>query len=421
MGKLKDTEVRAAKPRDKEYKLSDGDSLFLIVTTGGSRLWRFRYRFEGKEKTLAFGKYPEITLLEARERTAQARKLLANGCDPMQVKQDAADAVKAAEKPVETFEKVSFELCDIKSHRASEKHVSDYRRSLELHVLPAFGKRDIKDITALEVIALGKKVEEKGRYQAHRIIQRIGEVMDYAVATGRREQNPVTKMTHTTIAPHERENNPAISIDDLPAFLKDLSVYRGYPITILMLRFVMLTACRTGEARDLLWSWVDLDKKLITIPPDGYKTGRRAINSGRAASAKPHLIPLAEQVVDLLRDAQELTGNTSNKHVFPAYRNWNMMASENAISNALANIGMGKWKGRQSGHGFRALARTEWSDSGKWSFESMELQLAHQFKNATVSAYDKSERLEERGRMLQWWADRIDAAGCSKVTILKRA
>lgn len=417
--KLNDKMIQAAKPTDKPYKLADGGGLYLEVLKSGQKSWRLKYRFGGFEKRLVFGLYPVITLKDARNLANEARKLLAVGADPVQVRKDAIEAQKANEKPIETFAKVMDELLTAKRNRASERHCDDYRRSMELHVLPVFGSRDIKDITALEIIALGKKTEDSGRYLAHRIIQRIGEVMDFAVATGRREQNPVTKMTHSTIAPAVRENNPAISIDELPEFLRDLKKYRGYPITILLMRFMMLTACRTGEARDLIWDWVDLDKKLITVPPNGYKTGRKNVNSGK--TAVPHFIPLSGQSIDILTEAQELTGNNGGKYVFPAYRNYNMKASENAVSAALANIAGGKWKGRQSGHGFRRLARTAWGDHGGWSFEAMERQLAHTVGSSTVTAYDKAERLDERAKMLQWWADRIDAAGCDKVILLKLA
>jgi len=421
MGKLNDKMVMAAKPETKDYKMADGDGLFLLIKQNGSKLWRMKYRIQGKEKLLSFGQYPVITLREAREQAFQARKLLANGADPMQAKKEAVAAAAEAQKPVETFEKVLHELCEAKSKRASAKHIDDYRRSMELHVLPSFGKRDITSIDAMEIIALGKKVEASGKYLAHRIIQRIGEVMDFAVATGRRQQNPVTKMTHSVLAPHARENNPAIAMSDLPAFLKDLEGYRGFPITIMMLRFVMLTACRTGEARDLIWEWVDLGNGLITIPPSGYKTGRKAINSGKASSAKPHLIPISAQVAGLLRNAQELTGNKGEQYVFPAYRNWAGKASENAVSNAISNIGGGKWKGKQSGHGFRRLARTAWGDSGLWSFESMEKQLAHAIGDATVNAYDKAERMDERSKMLQWWADQVGACATGNVVPFRKA
>lgn len=415
MGKLNDKMIQAAKPVEKDYKLADAGGMFLLVKPNGSKLWRLKYRYAGKEKLLSFGQYPVVSLRQAREWAQEARKLLAAGVDPSAVKKEAQNAIKEAAKPVETFEKILNELCEAKSKRAGERHVQDYLRSMELHVLPKFGKRDIAEITAIEVIELGKRVEASGKYLAHRIIQRIGEVMDFAVATGRREQNPVTKMTHQTISPHARENNPAISALELPDFLKDLNEYRGFPITVMMLRFMMLTACRTGEARDLIWDWVNLQDRIITIPPDGYKTGRKAINSGRAAQAKPHLIPISDYVAELLADAQELTGNKGEQYVFPAYRNWAGKASENAISNALANVGGGKWKGRQSGHGFRRLARTAWADSGFWSFEAMEKQLSHSVGNATVVAYDKAERMEERARMMQWWASKIEACSSGKV------
>lgn len=417
--KLTDKAVQGAKPIDKPYKLSDGGGLYLEVLKSGQKSWRLKYRFGGAEKRMTFGLYPVVTLKEARDEAHEARKILSKGIDPGQIKKETIKLAKEAIKPIETFEKILDELLKAKRNRAGEKHCNDYRRSIELHVLPKFGKRDIKSISAVEIIELAKKTEASGLYQAHRIIQRIGEVMDFAVATGRREQNPVTKMTHITIPPAIKTNNPAIYASELPDFLHDLSNYRGYPITILMLRFMLMTACRTGEARDLVWNWVDFDKKIITIPPDGYKTGRKKVNSGK--DAEPHFIPLSSQVIDLLYEAKELTGNDFNKYVFPKYRNFATKASENAISSALANIACGKWKGRQSGHGFRRLARTAWGDTSLWSFEAMEKQLSHTVGSSTVQDYDKAQRLEERAKMLQWWANQIEDAGTAKVIQLRRA
>lgn len=403
---LSEKAVQAAKPRDKAYKLSDAGGLYLEVLTSGSKSWRLKYRLGGIEKRITFGLYPVVSLKDAREYAFNARKLLSNNTDPSEVKKAAKTALIASAKPVTTFEVVMTELLEAKARRASEKHVQDYRRSLELHVLPLIGKMDIREITALKVIEVGKKTEARGKYLAHRIIQRIGEVFDYAVATGQREQNPVTKMTHSTVSPHARENNPAIDTRELPLFLHDLEQYRGFPITKLAVRFLLLTACRTGEMRDLIWEWVDLENSLITIPPKGHKSGRKAVNQGR--QGKPHFVPLSRQVVDVLREAQALTGNSGGQYVFPAYRNYDKKASENVISNALANMGEERWKGKQSGHGFRRLARTAWGESGKWSFESMEKQLAHTVANATVGAYDKAELIDERSKMLQWWADQVD-------------
>lgn len=418
--KLGDKEIKAAKPKAKAYKLADGGGLYLEVLPTGSKSWRLKYRIGGIEKRMTFGLYPVVTLKDARDRAHEARKLLTNSVDPMQVKKDAVAAIRAAAAPIDTFEIVMDLLLVAKKMRASEKHVDDYRRSMEIHVLPTFGNRDIRGISAIEIIALGKKTEDAGRYQAHRIVQRIGEVMDFAVATGRREQNPVTKMTHTILAPHTRENFPAISMDELPESLRDLSRYRGFPITILMLRFMMLTACRTGEARDMVWGWVNMKDALMTIPPTGHKSGRKAINK-KKKEPKPHLIPLSMQALELLEEARELTGNTGDQYIFPKYSNYAGKASENVISNALANIGGGKWKGRQSGHGLRRLARTTWGESELFSFEAMETQLAHAIKNETVAAYDHAQLLQTRGKMLQWWADKISAAGSAKVLEFKKA
>jgi integrase len=420
MGKLSEKAVQAAKPTAADRKISDGDGLFLLVKTNGTRLWRMKYRFAGKEKLLSFGAYPEVGLKDARQCCFEARKLLGQSIDPSAEKKAAKARLIESAQPVATFEVVMDELIEAKAKRSTEKHIQDYRRSMELHVLPKLGNKGIQEITAIEVIELGKSTEARGKYLAHRIIQRIGEVFDYAVATGRRDQNPVTKMTHATISPHARENNPAISERELPLFLHDLEVYRGFYITKLSLRFLLLTACRTGEMRDLIWEWVDLENKLITIPATGYKTGRKSINQGKAG--KPHFVPLSSQVVALLREAQSLTGNSGAQYIFPTHRNFDTKASENVISSAIANMGVdGRWKGKQSGHGFRRLARTSWGESGKWSYEAMERQLAHSVGNATVSAYDKAERLEERKEMLQWWANRIDElAKGAKVLELKR-
>lgn len=419
---LTDKELQALKPKEKSYKKADGHGLYIEVLPSGGKSWRLKYRIGGIEKRITLGLYPVVSLKKARDKAHEARGLLSDGVDPGQAKKDIAIVAKASSSTSKTFTVVLNELLAVKTKRVSEKHISDYKRSMEMHVLPCLGKKDITEIKASEIIELGQKTEDAGLYLAHRIIQRIGEVMDYAVTLGYREMNPVTKKTHTILTQHVRKNNPAIEFKYMPEFLHDLSKYRGYPTTIGLLKFVMFSGCRTGEARDLRWTWVDFEKRLISIPPEFHKSGRTAIRKGKTGKALPwHLIPISSQILEVLQEVQEITKNSGDKFVFPLYRNYALKASENVLSGALANIAGGKWKGRQSGHGFRGLAKTSWKESELWSYDAMELQLAHAYLTATEEAYDSAKLLDSRTKMLSWWGSKIIDAEVSKIVDLKTA
>ncbi|MDO9053938.1 MAG: integrase arm-type DNA-binding domain-containing protein [Gallionella sp.] len=224
---LTEKELLNLKPEAKGYKRADGHGLYIEVLPSGGKSWRLKYRFGGKEKRITFGLYPVVSLKKAREEAFIARQLLSNGIDPGQAKKSIATALKVASSSSKTLKLVLDELLAVKIKRVSEKHLSDYKRSMEMHVLPFLGERDIADIKADEIIKLGQKTEEAGLYLAHRIIQRIGEVMEFAVTLGYREMNPVTKKTYLMLTQHVRTNNPAIDFCDMPEFLHDLSKYRG--------------------------------------------------------------------------------------------------------------------------------------------------------------------------------------------------
>lgn len=411
MGKLTDTSIRCATASDKAFRLGDGDGLSVVVMPTGAKLFWLSYRFGGKQKTLSLGQYGTISLKDARQLASEARRKIAMGVDVSEEKQRQRQEARDATMPAyTTFREVCESMLKLKATKTSEKYITEHRRSLDLHLHPLIGHLDVEVIDAPVVLEAAERIQIDGLYLAKRMIQRAGEVLSYAIAVGKRKSiNPINKSTYKLLQTHDGRHNPAISIGELPALLADIREYRAYPITKLLFRFVLLTACRTGEAREMQWNWVDLEKRMITVPPEFFKTGRKLLNSGRSSQARPHMIPISEQVAEILRQAQELSSNSAGGElVFPSYRSRHHKASENVLLHLFKVMANGKWAGRQSGHGLRSIARTAWGESGQWGWDAMELQLAHSVGNATSRAYDQSERLDERRRMLQWWADQVD-------------
>jgi hypothetical protein len=270
MSKLNAAQVLAVKSRENDYKLADGDGLYLLVKTNGTKLWRQKYRFAGSEKLLSHGKFPVITLAEARNLAIDAKRLIAQNIDPAKLKKDAKDALKVIPNRKDTFRDVAKEVFDEKKDKCSPKHADNYERSVELHLMPALGDRPIAEIGALELLDVCENVSKRGVYLAHRIAQRAAEIMEYAVLTERRDYNPLSsKAIHKKLKKcpntvHFR----AINHNRLPAFYHDLYESRAFPITKLLIEFVMHTFLRTGEARRLEWSMINFEHKLIDFPSE---------------------------------------------------------------------------------------------------------------------------------------------------------
>jgi integrase len=387
---LSDVKVRNAKPQTKPYKISDGDGLFLVVFPTGSKYWRMRYFFAGKEKLLALGVYPEVTLSDARDRRTQARKTLAAGSDPSEHKKEVKRlAVLKAENG---FEAVAREWHEKRKHEWAEDSAKMVMARMERHIFPKLGKRPIADITAQEVLSALRVVEENGTLDtAQRAKQTCGQVFMYAIATGRAERNPAPDLRGALKAPVVKHHS-YLKATDLKEFLKALEAYDGAVITKLALRFLLLTFVRTGELRGAKWTEIDFKKAEWRIPPERMKM------------KELHIVPLSRQAVAVLRELQKHSGE--GHYVFPNQHNLSTYMSENTMLYALYRMG---YHSRTTGHGFRSTASTILNEN-KFRPDVIERQLAHAERNSVRRAYNHAEYLKERRKMMQWWADYLDRA-----------
>ena len=388
---LSDVKARNAKPRPKPYKMSDGDGLFLLITPSGSKYWRMRYFFAGKEKLLALGVYPEVSLADARERRAQARKVLAAGNDPGEVKKETKRL--RIENSLNSFEVVAREWFDRHGHKWAPTTSDAKLIRLERHVLPKLGPRPIADITAPEVLSVLRVVEEKGTLDtAHRVMQMCGQIFMYAIATGRAVRNPVPDL-RGALRTATVKHRSYLKENELPLYLQKLAAFDGHPQTMLALRFLLLTFVRTIELRAAQWTEIDWDKAEWRIPAERMKM------------RELHIVPLSMQAIAVLRELQIYSGNRG--YVFPNQINSTKCMSENTILFALYRMG---YHSRATGHGFRSTASTILNENG-FSPDVIERQLAHSERDKVRAAYNHAQYLPERRKMMQWWADFLDDVG----------
>jgi integrase len=391
---LKDITVKSAKPRTKKYKMFDGDGLYLEVLPTGAKYWRMKYYFARREKVLALGVYPHITLSDARERRAEARKLLAKGIDPGDAKRDAKRA--AVLKHRNTFEAVAREWFEKREHEWAPSHTRARRIHLEKHILPKLGKRAIADLTAPDVLEMARVVESSGALEtARRVMQMCGQIFMYAIATGRAERNPVPDLRGALKTPVV-EHHSFLKEDELPLYLKKLEAYDGHPQTKLALRFLLLTFVRTNELRAAQWGEINWDKGEWRIP------------SERMKMRELHIVPLSRQAVTVLRELQTHSGN--RQYIFPNQHNPSTFMSENTMLYALYRMG---YHSRTTGHGFRSTASTILNEHG-FGPDVIERQLAHSERNNVRAAYNHAQYLPERRKMMQWWADYLDKVAAKK-------
>ncbi len=401
---LTDTAARSAKPSDKPFKLADEKGLFLLVHPNGSKYWRLKYRFAGKEKVLALGVYPEVRLAEARDRRDQARKTLANGIDPSTAKRISKQAVTLAHE--NSFEAVAREWFAKYSPGWAASHGDKIIRRFERDVFPWIGTRPIGEITAPELLTVLRRIESRGALDtAHRAHQNCGQVFRYAVATGRAERDPSHDL-RGALPPTKERHHPSITDPKaIGALLRAIEGYQGAFVTKCALRLAPLLFVRPGELRKAEWCEIDLDKAEWRIPAEKMKM--------RAA----HIVPLSAQAVAILRDLHPLTSNS--KHVFPGARNRNRPMSENTVNAALRRLGYSK--DDMTGHGFRSMASTILNEQG-WNRDAIERQLAHGERDSIRAAYNYAEHLPERREMMQHWSNYLGAlASGAQVVSIKRA
>jgi integrase len=391
---LSDAKARNAKPRPRPYKMSDGEGLFLVVMPSGSKYWRLRYFFRGKEKLLALGVYPEITLADARHRRAEARKVLAAGNDPGEAKKEAKRL--AVLKSENTFEAVAREWHETRKHMWVAKHAAQIMARLEADIFPKIGFRPIADVTAAELLAIARAIEGRGAGElAHRAVQYSGQVFTYALATQRVERNPAADL-RGALRPVKKKHLAYLKADELPDFLKKLDVYDGALQTKLAMKFLLLTFVRTGELRGAEWPEINFEKKEWRIPAERMKM------------RDPHIVPLSRQAASVLRELQPLTGQW--RYVFPNQDKPSGCMSENTILFGLYRMG---YHSRATGHGFRSTASTILNEHG-FAPDVIERQLAHSERNRVRAAYNHAQYLPERRKMMQWWADYLDKAAKKK-------
>lgn len=387
---LSDAAVRNAKPKTKFYKLADGEGLFLLVMPNGSKYWRLKYFFAGKEKLLALGVYPDVSLSEARDRRAQARKVLAAGNDPGETKKQAKKT--AILKAGNTFEAIAREWYEHRKHEWSAKTAGMVSDRLERHILPKLGHRPISELNAPEILAVLRVVEGSGALEmARRVTHICSQVFFYAVATGRAERNPVMDLKGALKTPVVKHRS-YLKESELPVFIRQLASYKGTPLTKLALQFLLFTFVRTTELRAARWDEILWEKSEWRIPAERMKM------------REEHIVPLSRQVVRLLRELQQLSG--SSAYLFPNEHNSSGFMSENTMLYALYRMG---YRSRATGHGFRSNASTILNENG-FRPDVIERQLAHSERNSVRAAYNHAQYLPERREMMQWWADYLDKA-----------
>lgn len=400
---LTDSSVKNAKAQAKPYKLADERALYLLVTPSGGKLWRFKYRrpVTRKENTLALGAYPDVSLRKARERRDEARKALSDGIDPADQRKAAAAAGAA------TFEAVAREWIANNATRWNASNAEQVTARLERNVFPWIGRKPVADVTAADVLAVIRRIAERGAVEiAHRVRGSIGQVLRFAVGTQRAGMD-VTPALRGAIPPSAERHYATITEPaKVGELLRAIDGYAGSFVTRAALQLAPLVFVRPGELRAMEWAELDLDAGEWRIPAERMKM------------KEAHVVPLAPQAVAILRDLQPLTGAT--RYVFPSVRSAKRPMSENTIGAALRRLGYPV--GSMTAHGFRAMASTLLNEQG-WAPDVIERQLAHKERNAVRAAYNRAEYLPERRKMVQAWADYLDALrkGADVVPLRRKA
>jgi integrase len=395
---LTDTAIKTAKPRRTPYKLADSGGLTLLVNPNGSRWWRLRFRFQGREQMLSLGVYPAVSLKRAREKRDEARKLLVEGVSPGAKRQ----AEKVAES--DTFEAIAREWFAKQKPNWADSHADKIIARLESDLFPWLGTRPIKAIKAKELLACLRRIESRGALDtAHRAHQNSGQVFRYAVATGRAERDPSGDL-RGALAPAKQTHYPSITdTNKIGALLRAIDGYEGSLIVRCALKLAPLLFVRPGELRGAEWAEIDLRKAEWRIAAERMK------------ARVQHIVPLSRQAVAIIEELKPLTGDT--KFLFPSVRTWVQPMSENTVNAALRR--MGYTKEELTAHGFRSMASTLLNEQG-WHRDAIERQLAHGERDQVRAAYNYAEHLPERRKMMQHWADYLDSLRAPNVVQLRQ-
>jgi integrase len=412
---LSDVQINKAKPQNKEYKLSDGGGLYLLVTVSGGKLWRLDYRIGDKRKTLALGQYPTVSLADARNRREEARKLLADGHDPTAImskqakKQQQTAVIEAEQVSIEqTFEFVARAWHEKFLYTWTAHHADKIISSLEREIFPVLGSRAVDQIEAPELLAVLERVAARPSLdQAHRIRGHCGSVFRYAIATGKARRDPTRDLFKALPAVQHGHRAAPVDPKEVAPLLRVIDSYQGSFIVGCALRLLPMLFCRPGELRGMEWAELDLDAAEWSIP------------AGRMKMKQPHLVPLPIQAVAILKQLHPLTGNGSL--VFPGTRSAQRCISDNTLNAALRRLGIEKHE--LTSHGWRATARTLLHEVLGFTPDAIEAQLAHTVPDRLGRAYNRTTHIQERRKMMQVWADYLDGlkAGAKVIPITKAA
>jgi integrase len=398
------TQIRAAKPSERPRKLFDGQGLYLEMSPSGGKWWRFKYRYAGKEKRLSFGTFPEVSLIEAREKREEARKRLANDIDPGAHRKAAKLArVSAA---ANSFELVALEWVQVKGRDWSDKYKTKMDWILGKNLFPWIGPRPIADITSPELLAVLRRIESRGAYEtAKRTKQVAGLIFRYAVSVGHAQGDPTQSLRESLMVAAVRHRAAVTEPKEVGTLLRVLDTYKGSPVVRAALQLAPLLFVRPGELRQARWEEIDLGAAEWRIP------------GSRMKMKQDHIVPLATQAIEILRELYPLTGQF--EFVFPGARSPRRPMSDNAVLSAMRRMDIAKET--MSGHGFRAMARTILDEVLGCRVDLIEHQLAHAVKDVNGRAYNRTSHIPERRKMMQQWADYLDGLRVGGEVIKLRA
>jgi len=388
---LTDSKVKQAKPTDKTYRLADEKGLYLEIHPNGSRYWRHKYRFNKKEKRMAYGVYPDVSLKDAREKRDNTRKLLADGVDPSLAKK--AQQFSQNEAHTNNFEAIAREWFATKMQDKSESHKNRTWRALKNDLLPHIGIMPISNITPPVLLAVLRKIESRGAVEtAHRAKQTAGQIFRFAVSTGRAERDPSTDLTGALKPPKKKHLASITDPDGVGKLILAIEGFQGTATVTAALKLSPLLFSRPGELRHMEWEEINWEGEQWEIPAEKMKI------------KQPHIVPLPKQAIAILKDQQLLTGR--GKYVFPSARGASRPLSENGVRTALRTLGYDN--DTMTPHGFRATARTLLDEVLGFRIEWIEQQLAHTVRDPQGRAYNRTKHLPQRKDMMQKWADYLD-------------
>lgn len=392
---LTDAKARNAKPQDKAYKLADAEGLYLLISTSGSKLWRWKYRLDGKENVLALGEYPDVGVADARRGRDAARQLVKQGVHP--ARQRKAERAQQAMESANTFEAVACEWIAKKGPGWSPYYLKQVEGFMAADVYPHIGALPIREVSANQLLVIVQRIEGRGANTVAVLVRQwLSAIFRYAVSTLRADSDPAAALRGAVTRPKTQHRRP-LSRADIPRFMAALNRYGGYRITVIALRLVMLTFVRPGELRAASWAEFDLDRAEWRIPAERMKM------------RESHVVPLSRQALTLLEELQTLTGG--QRWLFPNNRRPTTCMTMTTMNRALERMGFnGKGTVGFSAHGFRATASTMLNEL-EFRPDVIERQLAHKERNSVRASYNRAEYMADRKAMMQSWADLLDEMG----------